>query len=237
MKSRTARNVLAGLAIAASGPALAQSPDYMTEDCRIASQGFYQEFESRSETTYEGQRTDGTHAVNGTIYLENRASDFQCSYNSAGDTMVDFFADGESWPDFARLGESPYMDGASAPSGEPPASDGAAMVQFDAGEYGTMLEGAIVGQETFDYGLGASAGQELYLDLQVDGTNGDGTIYFNVLAPGSTGEALYNSSMDGNSGVTVQLPESGVYVVRLYLMGNDADTDKTVGYNLDVSIQ
>ena len=109
-------------------------------------------------------------------------------------------------------------------------------MKFPAGSYGTMLEGAIRGDEYFDYSLRASAGQTLYLDLRVDGTNGNGTIYFNVLPPGSTGEAIYNSSMDGNSGVQVSLPDSGAYVIRLYLMGNDRDTGKTVGYDLDVSI-
>ena len=203
----------------------------------VASQGFYQAFDARSETSYEGQRTDGTHAVNGQIYLENRVSDFQCSYNSAGETMVDFHADGQSWPDFVRGGDSPYASDASAPASEPPASDAAAEVQFEPGNYGIMLEGAIVGRDYFDYSLAASRGQTLYLDLQVDGTNGDGSIFFNVLPPGSTGEAIYNSSTSGNSGVTITLPESGAYVVRLYLMGNDRDTDKTVGYDLDVSIQ
>jgi hypothetical protein len=221
--------------VAVAGPVSAQSPEYMTEDCRNNSQIFYQDFEARSETTYQGQRTDGTHAVNGTIYLENRSSDFQCSYNRAGDTLVDFFADGQSWPAFVRGEGSPHMD-ASGGGSMPAASATAAEVKFPPGAFGTMLEGAIVGDDFFDYSLRANAGQTLYLDLSVDGTNGDGTIYFNVLPPGSSGEAIYNSSMDGNSGVTLTLPETGAYVVRLYLMGNDRDTDKTVGYNLDVSI-
>lgn len=37
--------------------------------------------------------------------------------------------------------------------------------------------------------------------------------------------------------VAMRLTESGAYVIRLYLMGNDRDSDKTVGYNLDVSIK
>ncbi|MCB1371416.1 MAG: hypothetical protein H6896_09945 [Rhodovulum sp.] len=91
-------------------PALAASPEWMAEDCATAAQSFFQEFEARTEMKYEGQRTDGTHAMNGTIYLENSSSDIQCSYDSEGTTMVDFVADGESWPDFAKGGKSPYMD-------------------------------------------------------------------------------------------------------------------------------
>lgn len=223
------------LLLSATGPVFAQSPDYMMEDCRNNGQIFYQDFEARTETMYEGQRTDGTHAVNGSIYLETRRSDFQCSYNRAGDTMVDFYADGQSWPAFVRGEGSPHM-GSSQESTMPPASEAAAEVTFPASTYGTILEGAIRGDEYFDYSLRANAGQTLYLDLRVDGTNGNGTIYFNVLPPGSTGEAIYNSSINGNSGVSVSLPENGAYVIRLYLMGNDRDTDKTVGYDLDVSI-
>ena len=33
------------------------------------------------------------------------------------------------------------------------------------------------------------------------------------------------------------LTEDGTYTIRVYLMGNDRDTDKTVGYNVDISIQ
>jgi hypothetical protein len=104
------------LAATLAGGASAQSPDYMTEDCRLASQQFYQEFEARSEASYEGQRTDGTHAVNGTIYLENRSAYFSCSYNSKGDTLVEFFAENQGWPEFVAGGGSPYQTGGSGGS-------------------------------------------------------------------------------------------------------------------------
>ena len=118
----------------------------------------------------------------------------------------------------------------------PASAQMAADVQFERGNYGTMLSGTIVGQEFFDYRLGAKAGQELFAELTVTGTNGNGTAYFNILPPGSDGVAIYNGSTDGNS-ATVPLPEDGTYTIRVYLMGNDADTGKTVGYDLDVSIQ
>ncbi|MDK3074297.1 hypothetical protein QO034_14390 [Sedimentitalea sp. JM2-8] len=91
-------------------PALAQSPEWMAEDCAVAAQSFFQEFKAEADMKYEGQRTDGTHAMNGTIHLENRGDDIQCCYDAAGTTMVDFFADGKRWPEFARGGNSPYMD-------------------------------------------------------------------------------------------------------------------------------
>lgn len=98
------------LVLPAAIPAFAQSPEWMAEDCAVASQSFFQDFEAKTAMTYQGQRTDGTHAMNGTIYLENRSDDVQCSYDAAGTTMVDFFADGAQWPEFAKGGESPYID-------------------------------------------------------------------------------------------------------------------------------
>ena len=234
-------SVAALLAVVSGNGALAQAPDYMKEDCANATQSFFREFDSRTDVTYEGQRTDGTHAINGTIYLENRSEDFQCSYAGDGVTMVDFFAEGKSWPGFARGTElSPYQEAASQPAdtapATPPAGGQAAVVKFPAGSSGAVLEGAIRGQEYFDYQLDASAGQTMSVDLRVDGTNGDGAIYFNILPPGSNDVAIHVGSRDGNS-AAVRLPESGPYLIRLYLMGNDRDTDKTVGYDLDVSIR
>lgn len=112
----------------------------------------------------------------------------------------------------------------------------AAEVKFEPGNFGTMVNGTITGNEYFDYKLGAQAGQEMFADLKVSDTNGNGVIYFNILPPGSDGVAIYNGSIDGNT-ARIDLPEDGDYTIRVYLMGNDRDTDKTVGYNLDLSIQ
>jgi hypothetical protein len=109
-------------------------------------------------------------------------------------------------------------------------------VKFEAGNYGTMVNGTIIGDEYIDYTLGAGAGQQMFVDLAVTDSNGSGTVYFNILPPGSSGEAIYNSSIDGNT-ATVTLPKKGTYTIRVYQMGNDADTGKTSGFNIDLSIQ
>lgn len=109
-------------------------------------------------------------------------------------------------------------------------------VKFQPGNFGTMVSGTIIGDEYFDYMLGAKAGQEMFADLQVSDTNGNGVIYFNILPPNSDGAAIYNGSINGNT-ARIDLPEDGDYTIRVYLMGNDRDTGKTVGYNLDLSIQ
>ena len=109
-------------------------------------------------------------------------------------------------------------------------------VKFAPGNFGTMVSGTIIGDEYIDYRLGAKAGQEMFVELTVTDSNGNGIVYFNVLPPGSDGEAIYIGSVNGNT-TTVDLPEDGTYSIRVYQMGNDRDTGKTSGFNIDLSIQ
>ena len=109
-------------------------------------------------------------------------------------------------------------------------------VRFDPGTSGTTISGTITGDEYVDYRLSASAGQSHTASIEVDGTNGNGTVYFNVLPPGSDGEAIWIGNMQADPVAEITLPESGTYTLRTYLMGNDRDTDRTVGYLLRVAI-
>lgn len=118
----------------------------------------------------------------------------------------------------------------------PAAAQMAANVQFAPGNYGTTVSGTVTGDDYFDYRLGARGGQEMFAELKVTDTNGNGTIYFNILPPGSDGMAIYNGSLDGNS-TRIALTADGTYTIRVYLMGNDRDSGATVGYTLDLSIQ
>ena len=111
-----------------------------------------------------------------------------------------------------------------------------ANVEFPPGDYGTMVSGKVTGHEYLDYRLGARAGQKMFVELTVAGSNGNGTVYFNILPPGSKDVAIYNSSIDGNSTI-ITLPKSGTYAIRVYQMGNDKDAGKTSRFNVDLSIQ
>jgi hypothetical protein len=109
-------------------------------------------------------------------------------------------------------------------------------VQFEPGNYGTMVNGSIKGRDYVDYTLGAKGGQEMFVELTVTDSNGNGTVYFNILPPGEEFVAIYNGSMDGTT-ARIDLPETGSYTIRVYLMGNDRDTGATVDFNLDLSLQ
>lgn len=73
----------------------ARSSDAMLDECANVGKSYYHDYEARVEMKYNGQRVDGTHAVNGQIFLENRSGYFACSFDRHGRKMTEFFADGE----------------------------------------------------------------------------------------------------------------------------------------------
>ncbi len=119
----------------------------------------------------------------------------------------------------------------------PLAAQDSVPIQFETGTSGATINGTIIGDEYIDYVLGARGGQTMTVSLKVTGTNGNGSANFNVLPAGEDFPALYNSSMTGEMDGEVVLPKDGDWAIRVYLMGNDRDTGKTVGYSIDVSIR
>lgn len=79
-----------------SGPTVAQSQDLMLNKCSSTAQDYFREFTARTDMQYNGQRVDGTHAINGRIFLETRFEDFACSYAPGGRQMIQFFAEGRA---------------------------------------------------------------------------------------------------------------------------------------------
>lgn len=103
-------------------------------------------------------------------------------------------------------------------------------VQFAKGKSGATIKGSLTGDQTIDYTLRAAAGQTMTVKL-----SGGSSVYHNVLPPGSTGEALFVGSRDGNRSTTT-LPASGEYTLRIYQMGNAASSGKRSNFTLDVAI-
>ncbi|WP_287147764.1 PPC domain-containing protein [Aeromonas sp.] len=86
-------------------------------------------------------------------------------------------------------------------------------VQFKKGEFGAIIKGTIQGHETLDYTLTANKGQSMAVTL-----TGKSSTYFNILPPGSTGEAIFIGSSEGNN-FQANLPAKGTYTIRVYQNG------------------
>lgn len=104
-------------------------------------------------------------------------------------------------------------------------------VRFAAGNDNAAVESAVTGGQYRDYVLGARAGQTMAVSLITEGS-----AYFNILPPGSTGEAIYNSSINGNDATGIRLPATGDYTIRVYLMGADDSERRTIPFTLSMGI-
>jgi hypothetical protein len=125
---------------------------------------------------------------------------------------------------------------ALAPLVPPVLAQDQSRVSFEAGNDNAAINGTITGDAYIDYLLGAKAGQTMAVSLIPGETNGTGSVYFNILPPGSTGEAIYNGSIDGPDATGIALPADGDYVIRIYQMGDDADSGKTTAFTISVGI-
>lgn len=84
--NKTLKLVAFALVAAASQPALAADQSQMMMTCNTyAAKHLHVTTSDIVDLKYEGQRTDGTHAVNGTA---RNGQTFQCSFNRAGTHVV-----------------------------------------------------------------------------------------------------------------------------------------------------
>jgi hypothetical protein len=104
-------------------------------------------------------------------------------------------------------------------------------IAFAKGKTSATVSGKVKGNDSMDYSLRASAGQTLTVDFK----GSKGAAYFNVLPPGSTGEAIFVGSSSGNHFQGV-LPSDGDYTVRVYLMGAAEASGKPVSFKLTVAV-
>jgi hypothetical protein len=104
-------------------------------------------------------------------------------------------------------------------------------VQFSRGATSAKVTGTITGYQTIDYLVNARRGQ----DLKVTLSTRHGANYFNVMEPGETDVAIYNSSGATNS-YEGTLARSGDYRIRVYLMRSAARRNETANYTLTVGV-
>lgn len=80
-------SVVLGVGLVAE-PAAAASQAEMMAVCRARAHEVFRLRLPDIDTSYEGQRVDGTHAVNGTAYTATGNKAFQCSFSADGRRIV-----------------------------------------------------------------------------------------------------------------------------------------------------
>jgi hypothetical protein len=104
-------------------------------------------------------------------------------------------------------------------------------VQFAKGASSSTIKGTIKGDLFRDYTVNARAGQTMSITL----ANPDGRAFFNVLPPGSSGEAVFIGSTSGNS-FKGPVPGNGATTVRVYQMRATARRGEVASYTLTIGI-
>ena len=103
-------------------------------------------------------------------------------------------------------------------------------VRFKAGESSAAIKGTLKGDETVDYILGARAGQPMVVTLESQNR----FAYFNVMPPASD-TAIFIGSTLGKK-FEGELPATGDYTVRVYLMRNAARRGETAAYTVTFGV-
>lgn len=181
-------STLTQLSIAAE----ARTPERMMQECRVRAHEVLHTRLPNIETKYEGQRTDGSHAVNGTAWIRGRTETFQCNFNRRGRRMTRFVLNNH---------------GAGGIDREPSTRN--ERVRFPSGTNGTELKGKLGPGHSVRYLLRANKNQFLYFRLA---TRNHRT-YFNIFTP--DGNTLYESVRAGDT-YRGQLWLRGDHIVEVY---------------------
>ena len=104
-------------------------------------------------------------------------------------------------------------------------------VQFAKGANSATVEGTIKGYQTVDYVLHAAKGQSMNVSMATRNT----ATYFNILAPGETEVAFFNGSVSENQ-YEGQLPATGDYKIRVYMMRSAARRNEVADYRLEMIV-
>jgi len=105
-------------------------------------------------------------------------------------------------------------------------------VVFAPGHHTVTLTGTIKGDADHRYLVAARAGQLLTVDFKP----ANASEYINVIAPDSTGEALFVGSSSGNY-FAAPVPADGSYRVLVYLMRNAARRNEVARYTLRIDLR
>ena len=129
------------------------------------------------------------------------------------------------WVDARHLTEAPCPMADARPQSD------ARTVAFARGTTRSAIKGRLSGRKSIDYLVRAAAGQTLEVSLEASNR----MTYFNILPPGSTGEAMY---IEGGSGrrFVGQLPADGLYTIRVYLIRAAARRNENSRFTLSTGL-
>jgi hypothetical protein len=105
-------------------------------------------------------------------------------------------------------------------------------ITFARGASDATVQGTITGRQYRDYLVTARAGQFITVSM----SQLRGSPFFNIMPPGSTAEAIFIGSNEGNNAVNIELPATGTYRIRVYQMRNDERRGTAARYSLNVAI-
>lgn len=103
-------------------------------------------------------------------------------------------------------------------------------VEFGRGQSSTVIRGTVRGYEGANYRVNVRGGQRLAVTME----SSNGSNYFNILGPGG-GDALFNGSISGDF-ADIIVPDSGDYVVQVYLMRNAARRNEQARFTLRIEV-
>lgn len=111
------------------------------------------------------------------------------------------------------------------------AADRSKTVKFPRGSSFDTERATIKGYDTFRYRLGANAGQTVSVLMEAS----NGACYFNFVPP-SGGGAIHMGEVAGNE-YSGRLPETGNYLVEVYMMRSAARRNEQCRYAITFEIR
>jgi len=104
-------------------------------------------------------------------------------------------------------------------------------VDFDIGKKSTTLHGFVQGYDSTNYTFYATKGE--HLSVKLDATK----VYFNIYSPNQSASAnpVFSGKSEGNAYKGV-IRSNGTYIIKLYLLSNDAKEDEKALYTLHLNI-
>lgn len=117
----------------------------------------------------------------------------------------------------------------AAPMAAPALAQVVSQITFAKGNDNASVRGTIKGDAYRDYKLRVGKGQKLSVSIS------KGQPYFNIMPPGSNGDAIFIGSSEGNDATNIPTL-AGDYTIRVYLMGGATKSGKAYPYTLSVAV-